>query len=87
MEAGGQGLQSNPCVRALPERSGRDTVCAVERSTFRKRLCGERVEVILQGYQRRRYICPICGGELILWSRLDKRKYDDILSQTQIKAL
>lgn len=41
----GQGVQSNACIRALPERSGRDTVCAEERSTFRKQLCREYVEV------------------------------------------
>ena len=59
----GQGLQSNACVRALPERSGRDTVCAEERSTFRKRLCREKVEAVKQGCRRRRYACPVRSGE------------------------
>lgn len=59
----GQGLRSNACVRALPERSGRDTVCAEERSTFRKRLCGKSVVEAKQGYRRRRYARPVCGGK------------------------
>ena len=58
----GQGLQSNACVRALPERSGRDTVCAEERSTFRKRLCRECVVAAKEGY-RHKEVCLPCVVE------------------------
>lgn len=35
--------------KSAPGAKRRDTVCAEERSIFRKRLCGERVEVTKQG--------------------------------------
>ena len=50
----GQRLRKN-----APGAKRRDTVCAEERSTFRKRLCGESVVGVKQGY--RRYACPVCG--------------------------
>lgn len=45
--------------KSAPGAKRRDTVCAEERSAFRKRLCRERVEAVKQGCRRRRYACPV----------------------------
>lgn len=44
--------------KSTPGAKRRDTVCAEERSAFRKRLGGESVVGAKQGYRRRRYACP-----------------------------
>ena len=49
--------------KSVPGAKRRDTVCAEERSAFRKRRGGDRVEAAKQGYRRRRYACLVCGGK------------------------
>lgn len=48
--------------KSVPRAKRRDTVCAKERSAFRKRLRRECVVGVKQGYRRRKYACPVCGG-------------------------
>ena len=62
--------------KSVPGAKRRDTVCAKERSTFRKRLCGDSVEVAKQGYRRRRYACPVRSGR-----KSGKQVHDDAESE------
>ena len=48
--------------KSTPGAKRRDTVCAEERSTFRKRLCRDSVEAAKQGY-RRKEVCLPCVVE------------------------